>query len=147
MEASFYLLSEEFFVKSIVRLVEKIVTNGQRVTIFSTEDEMLANLDKTLWTFSTNAFIQHGGKDLGSPEMQLAWLTNSVENLNNSSVLIMVNNFDYEPWIELNFSKTLFVFDSASEDQSLTTLDKLKTSKIQSTYWQQTAKGWEKKIN
>jgi len=145
MEASFYLLNEEFFVKSIVRLVEKIVTNGQRVTIFSDDDDMLANLDKTLWTFSTNAFIPHGGKDLGSPEMQLAWLTNSVENLNDSSVLIMVNNFEYEPWTELNFAKILFTFGNNLANQSLTTLDKLKTSNIPTTYWQQTDKGWEKK--
>jgi DNA polymerase-3 subunit chi len=143
METNFYHVAEGNLISSIVRLLEKIYASGQRCVFFSPLEERLKIVDKTLWTFSTNAFIPHGDRSLGFCEKQPIYFTNQFENPNGAKTLLLVDTLDYQNYA--GFEKVFFVFESKREAEDAELLfNDLKKEKENVNYWKQSSKGWEK---
>ena len=147
MEVSFYQISNERFVQSLVRLLEKIFQTGARCLFYSPSEERIRVLDKTLWTFSTNAFIPHGDASLGFADQQSVYLTNKIENPNKSEILLLADSFEYEQF-PFDFKRLVFAFaDSEREIQQASALFNHLKNKYECVhYWRQSQKGWEKGI-
>ncbi|MDR2158060.1 MAG: DNA polymerase III subunit chi, partial [Holosporaceae bacterium] len=100
-------------------------------------------VDKTLWTFSTNAFIPHGDRSLGFCEKQPIYFTSQLENPNGAKTLLVVDTLDYPRRSE--FEKIFFVFEDKRRAENANLLfEDLKKEKENVNYWKQSSKGWEK---
>lgn len=146
MEYSFYLLQSAAFVNTFARLTDKICASGKRAVVFCENKERLDEFDRVLWTFSTNAFVPHGQSDFGFEADQTVFLTDTIKNPNDSSVLILINNFSYDAWKNFDFEKIIFVFSDDLEKNANSCLNDLQKKQQNVNYWQQTQKGWESKV-
>ena len=144
MELNFYHVMSGNLVPSVVKLLEKIYDSGKKCVFFSPIDDRIRVVDKTLWTFSKNAFIPHGDKSLGFSELQSVYLTSEIENPNQATVLMMTDDFDYKNWSE-NFERIIFVFeDDGSAEAAQSMFEDLKNQRKNVKYWKQSRNGWEK---
>ena len=114
MDINFYHLTRTSVEKTLPKLLEKVLEANQRAVVI-TESPALTNLlNDTLWTYSTNAFLPHGSAAEGQPMEHPIWLTETLENPNQSNVLVQlghapINHFD-------SFKKCLYIFDSNQSD-------------------------------
>ena len=144
MELNFYHVMSGNLVPSVVRLLEKVYNTGKKSIFFSPLEDRIKIIDKTLWTFSTNAFIPHGDKSFGFADKQSVYMSSEVENPNQATVLVMTDSFDYKSWNQ-NFEKVIFVFeDDSSSKTAQEMLADLKNRNENVNYWKQSQKGWEK---
>lgn len=144
MELNFYHVATGNLVPSVVKLLAKVYDTGKKSIFFSPIEDRVKYVDKTLWTFSTNAFIPHGDKTFGFAEQQSVYMTSEIENPNQATVLVMTDSFDYESWNQ-NFEKVIFVFeDDSSAKTAQEMLADLKNRNENVNYWKQSQKGWEK---
>ncbi len=144
MELNFYHVETGNLVPSVVKLLAKIYDTGKRSIFFSPDENRVKYVDRTLWTFSTNAFIPHGDKEFGFCDKQSVYMASEIENPNQATILLMTDSFDYKGWNQ-DFEKVIFVFeddDSAKTAQEM--LTDLKNQKENVNYWRQSRKGWEK---
>jgi DNA polymerase-3 subunit chi len=144
MELNFYHVMSGNLVPSVVKLLEKVYDSGKRSVFFSPLEERVKIVDKTLWTFSKNAFVPHGDKSLGFSELQSVYLTSEIENPNKSTVLVMTDGFDYKSW-DQNFERIIFIFeDDNSAETAQSMFADLKNQGENVKYWKQSQSGWEK---
>ena len=144
MELNFYHVATGNLVPSVVKLLAKVYDTGKKSIFFSPIEDRVKYVDKTLWTFSTNAFIPHGDKAFGFAEQQSVYMTSEIENPNQATVLVMTDSFDYGSWNQ-NFEKVIFVFeDDSSAKTAQEMLADLKNRNENVNYWKQSQKGWEK---
>lgn len=145
MEISFYQIADGNLVPSVVRLLEKVYSTGMRCIFFSPIEERVKIVDKTLWTFSTNAFIPHGDRALGYCDQQPIYFTDTAENPNQAKAIVLVDSFDYKSF-NTQFDKVLLVFDDSVADQARQLYGDLKKTAENVNYWQQSSKGWTKLV-
>lgn len=144
MELNFYHVMSGNLVHSVVKLLEKVYDSGKKSIFFSPLEDRVKVVDKTLWTFSKNAFIPHGDKSLGFSELQSVYLTSEIENPNKATVLVMTDDFDYKSWNQ-NFERVICIFeDDNSAEIALSMFSDLKNQGENVKYWKQSQKGWEK---
>lgn len=144
MELNFYHVMSGNLVPSVVKLLEKVYDSGKKSVFFSPLEERVKIVDKTLWTFSKNAFIPHGDRSLGFSELQSVYLTSEIENPNQATVLVMTDDFDYKSWNQ-NFERTIFIFeDDNSAETAQSMFADLKNQGENVKYWKQSQSGWEK---
>ncbi|MDR1561286.1 MAG: DNA polymerase III subunit chi [Holosporaceae bacterium] len=144
MEISLYQTAEGNLVAAIIRLLEKIYASKKKCIFYSPIDERVKIVDKTLWTFSTNAFIPHGDRSLGFQKLQPIYLTENIENPNNASTLVLVDTLDYTAWGE-DFEKIIFIFEDQVQTKAAEILyEDLKKRQKNVNYWCQTPAGWQK---
>ena len=144
MEINIYQVFEGNLASSVVRLLEKVYSSGKRCIFYSPIEDRVKTIDKILWTFSTNAFIPHGDKTVGSAEQQPIYFTDRIENPNNADILLIMDTFEYQNFSG-NFEKIMFVFeDSAHIKVAEELYQVLKKSSENVNYWKQSKIGWEK---
>jgi DNA polymerase-3 subunit chi len=145
MEVNFYQVAEGNLIPSVIKLLEKIYTSGLRCIFFSPVEERVQVVDKTLWTFSTGAFIPHGRKSLGFCDKQPIYFTSQHENPNNATVIVLVDTLDYKEFN--NFEKIIMVFEEKRHiDTANVIYDNLKKNAENVNYWKQGPKGWVKQV-
>ena len=144
MELNFYHVMSGNLVPSVAKLLEKVYDSGKKSVFFSPLEDRVKIVDKTLWTFSKNAFIPHGDKSLGFSELQSVYLTSEIENPNKATVLVMTDDFDYKSWNQ-NFERVICIFeDDNSAEVAQSMFSDLKNQGENVKYWKQSQKGWEK---
>lgn len=144
MELNFYHVISGNLVPSVVKLLEKVYDSGKKSVFFSPLEERVKIVDKTLWTFSKNAFIPHGDKSLGFSELQSVYLTSKIENPNQATVLVMTDDFDYKSWNQ-DFERIICIFeDDNSAEIAQSIFADLKNQGENVKYWKQSRNGWEK---
>ena len=144
MELNFYHVMSGNLVPSVAKLLEKVYDSGKKSVFFSPLEDRVKVVDKTLWTFSKNAFIPHGDKSLGFSELQSVYLTSEIENPNKATVLVMTDDFDYKSWNQ-DFERVICIFeDDNSAEVAQSMFSDLKNQGENVKYWKQSQKGWEK---
>ncbi|MCR4555293.1 MAG: DNA polymerase III subunit chi [Alphaproteobacteria bacterium] len=144
MELNFYHVMSGNLVPSVAKLLEKVYDSGKKSVFFSPLEDRVKVVDKTLWTFSKNAFIPHGDKSLGFSELQSVYLTSEIENPNKATVLVMTDDFDYKSWNQ-DFERVIYIFeDDNSAEIAQSMFSDLKNQGENVKYWKQSQKGWEK---
>ncbi|MDR0555955.1 MAG: DNA polymerase III subunit chi [Holosporaceae bacterium] len=142
MTVNFYHVAEGNLVSAIIRLLEKVYFSGQRCIFFSPLDDRVKTVDKTLWTYSTNAFVPHGDKNLGFSSKQPIYFTSGMENPNGATTLMLVDAFEHENFCL--FDKVISVFEEQQQaEQALLIWKDFEKKGANANYWLQTSKGWE----
>ncbi len=147
VEISFYHLQKTQIEKSLPRLLEKIYAAGKRIVVLIETEERLRDLDAQLWTYSTQSFLPHGSARDGSPENHPIWLTRTLENPNDASVLVVIEG---EEITDFNsFEKCLDLFNGYDEESVRHARKRWQHYRQKGytlTYWFQDEKsGWCKK--
>lgn len=147
MEISFYHMTKSPLEKSLPKLLEKIYNAGFRAVVVSDTEERMAQLNTLLWTYSSGTFLPHGTVKEGFAEDQPIWLTTSIENPNNSSILVVTHGQRIGE--EGTFNRVLDLFDGNDETQIKAARERWKDYQRQGhtlIYWQQDDQGsWIKK--
>lgn len=132
-------------VSAVVKLLEKVYLSGKRAVFFSPISERVELINKALWTYSTNAFIPHGDKHLGFTESQPIYFSDTFENPNGASILILMDTFDLTNPLYADFEKIMVVFEDTTVVQDMEKIYRdLKDAGKNVNYWKQSPKGWEK---
>ena len=146
MQINFYHLTASPLEKGLPRLLEKVHQAGMKSLVLVKDEERLAQLNQTLWSYTTKYFLPHGTKEDGFSEKQPIYLTIEFENPANANVLAMVDGAA-PPSLD-GFEKAIYMFDGEDEQQVKTARARWKNYKDDNhelVYWKQTPKGkWEK---
>lgn len=146
-EVSFYHLMRQPVSEALPRLLEKALDAGMRAVVLSASSERVEALDAALWVYDPDSFLPHGTRKTGHAADQPVYLTDSEENPNGASLLVVVDGM--EPSFLGDFTRCLDMFDGASEDAVQAARERWKKYKAAGhtlTYWQQKPDGgWEKK--
>lgn len=145
MEFAIYQSISRNLAGAAVKLLEKIFLSGSRAVFFSPITERVDIINKTLWTYSTNAFIPHGDKRMGFEDQQPIYFTDVFKNPNNASILVLVDTFDLTNKEYKNFEKIMLIFEDISKVDEIEKIYRsLKDNGKNVNYWKQSPKGWEK---
>lgn len=146
-EIRFYHLTRKSLEDALPELLEKVLERGMRAVVMAGSAERVEALTQKLWTYRENSFLPHGTARDGFAEQQPIWLTDKDENPNGASVLMLTDGVasadigKYQLVCEL--------FDEAEEgavEAARTRWQGYKSQNLSLTYWQQTDKGWEKRV-
>ncbi|MGI4753316.1 MAG: DNA polymerase III subunit chi [Janthinobacterium lividum] len=88
---SIYQTSDELLLKAIFLLIEKCYYSDLKSVVLTVDTEQQEMLNKNLWTYSRKQFIPHGSKVDPQPEKQPIYITDTLQNPNNASVLIIIS--------------------------------------------------------
>ena len=152
LQVSFYQLMLTPIEKVAPRIVDKIYASHLRAVIWVENDERLAQLNTSLWTYSTLAFLPHGCRidSEETKDQQPIWLSTTLENPNNASVCVVTNEQLVRDPESLGFDRIVDIFDAtAAEDREGTMpfperLNFYAAQNAVITQWQQTKEGWQK---
>ena len=143
MKVSFYHLTRTPLEKALPKLLEKVLEQGAHAVVL-TPFEKIKVLDDSLWTYRPDGFLPHGTKDSGHPEDHPIWLTDALENPNQSTYLVVTGGLIF-PSLE-GFTHCLYIFDSNVEAELKEARQAWKITKATHSphYWKQTEQGaWE----
>lgn len=152
LQVSFYHLMLTPIEKVTPRIVDKIYAANLRALIWVENEEHLAQLNTSLWTYSTLAFLPHGCR-LDSEEtkdQQPIWLSTTLENPNNSTVCVVTNGQIVKDPKSFGFDRIADIFDATiteTREGASSFAERLSfyTNKGAAiTQWQQTKEGWQK---
>ncbi len=142
----FYHLERQSLEQILPSLVTKALSNDHRIIIKTADDAQTQHLNNHLWSFDQNSFLPHGTKKEGHAEHQPVWITSEEENPNNADVLILTGGATTENMKEFTLCcEMLNGNDSEAVTAARAQWKIYKEAGHEITYWQQGAKGWEKK--
>ncbi|MDB2384148.1 DNA polymerase III subunit chi [bacterium] len=145
-ELLFYHLENRPVGEVLPTLLEKTLDRGWRATVECGSDEILAQLDKQLWTFRDDSFLPHSAQSSESSPTTPILLTRAAENENSSNVRFFVGGA--RPRDEKSYDRLVYLFDGHNAEfveNARADWRQLKEN-FDVTYWQQSQNGrWEKK--
>jgi DNA polymerase-3 subunit chi len=115
-DISLYHIQHSTIEKVLPKLLEKIISTNNKAVIFCSDENMMNELDKYLWSFSTKTVIPHGCKHDGYKAKQPIYITDVEENPNDASILISLGKVD-ENYL-MTFKRMIYVFDNSVESVS-----------------------------
>ena len=147
VDIRFYQLQKSPLEKSLPRLLEKVYATGSRAVLLVESEERLQDLDLRLWTYATQAFLPHGSARDGFAEDQPLWLTTTLENPNQASILVVTSGQYIQNFF--SFEKCLDLFNGYDEDAVIQARQRWKAYQRDGheiTYWfQDEQEKWHKK--
>lgn len=116
MEINFYQIDDVLY-KSIAGLLVKIIEDKKKALIYSTNLDLINQINEGLWSFSKTKFLPHASfNDNQNPERQPIFITNQEENSNKANFLIMLEKTD-DNFLN-NFEKIFYFFDDSNLKES-----------------------------
>ena len=140
---AFYHLTRTGLEDALPRLLGRTLEAGERAVVRCGDPERLAALDAALWLCPEPDWLPHGTADA---DLQPIWLTTADDAPNGGRFLFLVDGAGSEK-LEA-FARVFDIFDGNDEEQVAQARERWKAAKAAGhglSYWQQTAKGWEKK--
>ena len=145
-EIGFYHLTRTGLEEALPRLLGRTLEAGQRAVIRCGSAERLAALDTALWLCQEPDWLPHGTAASGNADLQPIWLTTEDEAPNGAGFLFLVDGADSARLAE--YARVFDLFDGNDEAQLGRARERWKAAKAGGhalSYWQQGARGWEKK--
>ena len=145
-EIGFYHLLATPLERALPRLLERGREQGHNIVVRAASPERVDHLNTVLWTYDEASFLPHGAARDGNPARQPIWLTDRAENPNAATMLVLVDGVaagDLD-----SFARCADLFDGNDDSAVQAARERWRAAKAAGhspTYWQQTAKGWEKK--
>jgi DNA polymerase-3 subunit chi len=90
-EIRFYQLSTTSLEQALPRVLEKVLSLGQRAVVVAGSDERVEALAVGLWTYDDRSFLPHGTAKDGAAADQPIWLTTREDNPNGAQMLVLVD--------------------------------------------------------
>lgn len=145
-EIGFYHLTRTGLDQALPRLLERTLAAGQRAMVRCPDEARMAALDQALWLCAEPAWLPHGTAADGDAALQPIWLTTEDTAPNGARFLFLVVGAA-SPDLSA-FDRVFDLFDGRDEAAVAAARERWKAAKQAGhalTYWQQGARGWEKK--
>ncbi|UTW53878.1 DNA polymerase III subunit chi [Kordiimonas sp. SCSIO 12610] len=143
----FYHLTQQTLEQALPKLMVKVVEIGMRALVKVPDKSYLDTLDKVLWDFDPASFLPHDKDGSAFPEDQNIYLTLGDENVNQSDIIVLVDNMMVDDVTD--YKRCLYMFDGRNEavvSNARTHWKQFKDAGVEMSYWQQTEfGGWEQK--
>ncbi len=146
-EINFYHLQNHPLEQVLPKLLEKVVRAGFRAVVLSGSKARINALNAAMWTYEPGAFLPHGSAEEGHPGDQPVWLTDTHENPNEASVLVLTDGVACDAYP--TYEKCLDLFDGNDPQAEAAARERWKVYRDAGhkvAYYQQGAEGgWEQK--
>jgi DNA polymerase-3 subunit chi len=146
-EVGFYHLTRTGIERALPQLLGRTLGAGQRALVLCRDAERLKALDTLLWQCEEPDWLPHGTAADGDAELQPIWLATDDTAPNGARFLFLVDGGDGAR-LEA-FDRVFDLFDGNDEAAVVAARERWKTAKAAGhalSYWQQGARGWEKKM-
>jgi DNA polymerase-3 subunit chi len=146
-EIGFYHLTRTTTLQALPPLLGRTLASGQRAVVRSGSAERLAALDTALWLCPDPDWLPHGSAASGQAEVQPIWLTEADEAPNGARFLFLIDGTTSGRLAE--FDRVFDLFDGNDESAVAAARGRWIAAKAaghQLSYWQQAARGWERKL-
>jgi DNA polymerase-3 subunit chi len=104
IKISYYKTKPDQLSKAFCQLAQKCYYSSINTCVITNNSDFTIELDRILWTYSKKHFIPHATNEDPLPQEQPIYITHSIENPNNSKIIILVNPTE-EKLLQL-FSRT-----------------------------------------
>lgn len=144
-EVGFYHLLTMTVDRALPKLLERAMTENQRILVIAGSPERVDYLNSLLWTYDEASFLPHGAARDGSAARQPIWLAATDENPNGATWVMLIDGAGADL---TRYRRCFDIFDG--NDAAAVAAARLRWSEAKAaghnlTYWQQTDRGWEKK--
>jgi DNA polymerase-3 subunit chi len=119
---------------------------GQRAVVMCGNEARVEALDTSLWLCTEPDWLPHGSAAMGEADLQPIWLTHRDEAPNGAKYLFLLDGADSASLGV--FERVFDLFDGRDEAAVAAARERYRQRRAGGhvlTYWQQTARGWEKK--
>jgi DNA polymerase-3 subunit chi len=145
-EIGFYHLTRTSIDQALPPLLGRSLAAGQRAVVRCGDAERLAALDNALWLCANPDWLPHGTAATGRAAQQPIWLTEADEAPNGARFLFLIDGASSGRMAE--FDRVFDLFDGNDETAVAAARRRWIAAKAeghQLSYWQQAARGWERK--
>ena len=145
-DIGFYHLTRTGPDKALPQLLGRTLAARQRAVVLCADAERVTALDAALWQSAEPDWLPHGTSDDGDADLQPIWLTTDDAAPNGARFLFLLDGARSERLGE--FDRVFDLFDGKDEAAVEAARERWRAAKDAGhtlTYWQQSAKGWEKK--
>ena len=145
-EIGFYHLTRTSADKALPQLLGRTLQAGQRAVVLCGSPERVEALDAALWLAPEPDWLPHGASAMGEADLQPIWLTALDENPNGAKFLFLIDGAN-SARIE-TYDRVFDLFDGNDEQAVQEARQRWRAAKAAGhtlAYWQQGARGWEKK--
>jgi len=146
-EIGFYHLTRTPLEQALPKLLGRVLAGGGRALVQVVSAERLAALDAALWVCQDPDWLPHGTPATGHAELQPIWLTPEDASAPNAArFLFLVDGAESARLGD--YDRVLDLFDGGDDAALAAARARWKTAKAaghELAYWQQGARGWEKK--
>jgi DNA polymerase-3 subunit chi len=144
-DIGFYHLTRSTLSQAVPQLLVRTLAAGQRALVVGPSVAALVALSTSLWEQPT--WLPHGVAADGDPDLQPIWLSTEPEPLNGARYLFLVDGAGTDRLAD--FDRVFDLFDGNNEDSLAAARLRWKAARDGghvAAYWQQTERGWQKKI-
>lgn len=145
-EIGFYHLTRTGPEQALPQLLGRTLAAGERACVTCGTEDRVKALDAALWLCAEPDWLPHGTAAMAFAEMQPIWLATDDAAPNGARFLFLL---DGAASARLDaFSRVFDLFDGRDEAAVVAARARWSIAKEAGhvlTYWQQTARGWEKK--
>lgn len=146
----FYHLTRTPLEQALPKLLGRVLAAGGRAMVRCVEPARLEVLDAALWTSQDPDWLPHGTPRSGHAALQPIWLTTEdagAEGAPNGARFLFLLEGSDSTRLD-TFDRVLDLFDGADAEAVAAARARWKAAKSAGhglAYWQQGARGWEKK--
>jgi DNA polymerase-3 subunit chi len=145
-DIGFYHLTRTGPDQALPQLLGRTLAAGQRALVLCGNAERIAALDAALWQCAEPDWLPHGTATDGAAELQPIWLSMEDAAPNGARFLFLIDGAASTRLGE--FDRVFDLFDGRDEAAVQAARQRWVVAKAAGyalTYWQQGARGWEKK--
>jgi DNA polymerase-3 subunit chi len=145
-EVGFYHLTRTGAELALPALLGRTLKAGQRAVVICGSEARVEALDASLWLCTEPDWLPHGTAAVGHADLQPIWLTHRDEAPNGARYLFLLDGADSASLD--GFERVFDLFDGRDDEAVAAARERYRQRRAAGhllTYWQQTARGWEKK--
>jgi DNA polymerase-3 subunit chi len=145
-EVGFYHLTRTGADLALPALLGRTLKAGQRAVVICGSEARVEALDASLWLCTEPDWLPHGTAAVGHADLQPIWLTHRDEAPNGARYLFLLDGADSASLD--GFERVFDLFDGRDDEAVAAARERYRQRRAAGhllTYWQQTARGWEKK--
>jgi DNA polymerase-3 subunit chi len=145
-DIGFYHLTRSSIDQALPPLLGRTLAAGQRAVVLCGSEERVAALDTALWLCPDPDWLPHGTRQTGDADLQPIWLTTEDSAPNGARFLFLLDSMSSARLDQ--YDRVFDLFDGNDERAVVAARARWREAKSAGhhlTFWQQGARGWEKK--
>lgn len=145
-EIGFYHLLRTGPDQALPQLLGRTLAAGERAAVVCGSADRVAALDTALWLCPDPDWLPHGSAASGDADLQPIWLATDDAAPNGARFLFLLDNATSTRLGA--FARVFDLFDGRDEGAVAAARKRWSAAKAEGhalTYWQQSARGWERK--
>ncbi len=145
-EIGFYHLLHTGPDAALPRLLGRTLAAGERAAVMCGSAERVAALDAALWLCQDPDWLPHGTAAAGDADLQPIWIATDDAAPNGARFLFLLDNATSAR--QAAFARVFDLFDGNDAASLAAARDRWRAARAAGhalTYWQQSARGWERK--